>query len=88
MRRISNIKAYNLVNDRLEFAGNNTFGEWDGGAYKVYSYGYHFPIYAWKDGLWYRNIDKYSVTTSKHKSQLRPAIDDFVEVNTEQIKEL
>jgi hypothetical protein len=54
--------------------------------YVVYSYGRHFPLYIaeWESGvditdggssagiMWYENINKYSVTTSKHKTQARP----------------
>lgn len=52
--------------------GNKTlYGEWaDANTYVVYSYGSHFPIYAWvrQTNRWYANEDKYSVTTARHKS--------------------
>ena len=41
-------------------------------AYVVYSYGYHFPMYANIAGKWYGNKDKYSRTTSKQQNQTRP----------------
>lgn len=47
--------------------------------YSVYSYGKHFPLFVAEtiDGIthWYENIDKYSVSTSKHKAQLHPHTD-------------
>jgi hypothetical protein len=80
---ISNKDCAPYVTDRREFKGSHLFGEWDGPTewlpnntantpYVVYSYGHHFPIYIWLDGLWYENTDKYSVSTSKHQTQARP----------------
>jgi hypothetical protein len=47
--------------------------------YVVYSYGTHFPLFVWQAldtnsglGIWYENQDRYSVTTSKHRSQAHP----------------
>lgn len=54
-------------------------------AYVVYSYGYHFPMYMELAGVWYRNTDKYSVTTSKHKGQAHPHA-DTVGVDTAWLK--
>jgi hypothetical protein len=59
----------------------------------IYSYGYHFPIAVRLndvDGfkfIW--NKDKYSVTTSKHQSQVRRLIDKLIikEVNTQKMGE-
>jgi hypothetical protein len=85
MVKTSNSKAEYYVHNRINFKGNNTFGQWKGVVYKVYSYGYHFPIYAYKAGQWYKNKDKYSVSTSKHQSQLHPR-DNCILLNTEEIK--
>lgn len=54
-------------------------------AYTVYSYGYHFPMYMELAGVWYRNTDKYSVTTSKHQGQAHPHA-DTVGVDTAWLK--
>lgn len=45
-------------------------------SYTVYSYGQHFPMYVYdfNTGCWYGNRDKYSRTTSKHQSLMRPPI--------------
>ena len=54
--------------------------------YVVFSYGEHFPIYACKAGRWFRNKDKYSLTTSKHQSQSRPRdVSHFTDLDTEGI---
>lgn len=79
-----------LLND---FKGSHTFGENCTNSkgekmYIVYSYGYHFPLFVCKGGQWYFNKDKYSVTTSKHKNQLRPNVENFIELTTQELKEL
>jgi hypothetical protein len=74
MTRTSNKNAGALV-DRLEpFRGNHTFATNEGHKYVVYSYGYHWILYIYDRDtcIWYENEDKYSATTSKHRSQLRP----------------
>ncbi len=86
MKKVSNKEARVEVENRVEFMGNNTFARNNGlGVYKVYSYGKHFPIYAYKNNQWYFNTDEYSQTTSKHQSQLRPAVSAYIEVSTEEI---
>lgn len=85
----SNREASYYVNKCESFKGSHIFGKWLNHVYKVYSYGYHFPLYAFKDGRWYKNTDKYSVTTSKHSSQLCPySLFPFIELDTEGIKSL
>lgn len=75
MNKIANIRCRTFVQKTLVFKANNIFAEWSRGWYVVYSYGHHWPMYAWKDGRWFRNISKYSVTTSKHSSQCKPSMD-------------
>ena len=74
MRKTSNVKCSELVNEKVEFKANNIFSEHikEDKLYIVYSYGHHFPIYIKYKNTWYENSDKYSVTTSKHQSQARP----------------
>lgn len=87
--RTSNAKARGFVETKTPFKGANTFGEWvNAKVFAVYSYGYHWPLYACIDGCWFENIDKYSQTTSKHKSQLRPASDFFTGCRTQTLKDL
>tara|TARA_R100001594_G_C3919884_1_gene235452 strand:+ start:266 stop:562 length:297 start_codon:yes stop_codon:yes gene_type:complete len=72
MLKIANKNASEYTTDKLEFAGNNTFARWENGAYVVYSYGDHFPMYVYRNNQWYENSDKYSITTSKQQTQCRP----------------
>lgn len=87
----TNNKAYIAVQNRLEFKASNTYAISDENTYKVYSYGPHFPIYVAKEDIngqviWYENKDKYSVTTSKQKTQLRPRnVINFIALNTQEM---
>lgn len=85
--RVSNNTAREQVNNKVNFDGSNTYGRNEGKKYVVYSYGYHFPIYVYKRGKWYGNSQKYSVSTSKHQTQLRPLKVDYWR-DTEQMKHL
>ena len=82
MIKTSNKNAKQYVQERKEFTGNNTLGRWvDDDNYVVYSYGIHFPMFAYKKGSgWCTQISKYSVTTSKHYSQLNPHPDSMATV--------
>lgn len=75
-KRVANADARRYVQNREEFKGSNTHAEWRGHIlphrYVVYSYGEHWPLFIYEDGKWYENADKYSRTTSKHRSQLHP----------------
>jgi hypothetical protein len=70
--KISNIRARGFVQDRLPFKANNLFAVNKNNKYIVYSYGTHFPLFMYSNGTWYENQDKYSVTTSKQKTQSHP----------------
>lgn len=85
--RISNRVARAKVQAREPFQGNNTFGEWVGDSYACFSYGRHWPLFAYVDGTWYENLDKYGVTTSKHQGQLHPH-EETEKVNTMELLEL
>lgn len=85
---ITNRDSRRFAEQCLPFKANNIFGEYNReGVYVVYSYGYHYPMFAYLNGTWYENSDKYSVTTSKHHGQARPA-GDTVKVNTEDLQRL
>lgn len=86
---VSNKNAKQFVENRLPFKGSNVFGEWTNkDTYKVFSYGYHFPLFVNKCGLWYENKEKYSVTTSKHFSQLKPDEQRLFRYSTNELKAL
>lgn len=73
---------------RLEiFSGSHTFSEEKNGVYAVYSYGYHFPMYAYINNRWFGNSDKYSVSTSRHQNQFRPNT-KIRYINTDSLKKL
>lgn len=89
--RTTNAKSHEQTTRRETFKANNLFAEIQNGHYVVYSYGYHFPIYAYINGTWIKNVDKYSVTTSKQMTQSKPDISwvgqsEFVEMDTMQLK--
>jgi hypothetical protein len=89
MTKTSNKNARFFVQKREAFKGSNTFGEWKGTVYTVYSYGYHFPLFAY-DSIakqWFSHGNKYSVSTSKHYTQLSPFA-EFKKVSFEQLKEI
>lgn len=66
-----------LVAEKKPFYGSNVAGYWihaKMGYYVVFSYGEHYPLYVFDRGqnLWYRNMDKYSATTSQHSGYAFP----------------
>lgn len=67
-------KRVNFQNPR-----GSIYGLWRDDAYGrlyyvVYSYGKYYPIYAWDEeaGLWFRNTETGSVTTTNHIREARP----------------
>jgi hypothetical protein len=64
------------------------FGRWVGTqnhadrAYVVYSYGPHWPLFVYYNGIWYENEDKRSVTTSHHRSYAHPLTDTALRSTT------
>ena len=72
--KIANKDARHCVEQRQIFCGSNCFSEQRGDLYVVFSYGYHWPMFICKDGKWYENGSKYSSSTSKQHSQLRPSV--------------
>ena len=97
MVKVTNRDCANYVSNRIAFKGSNLFGEWDyagdyfnngrGTPYIVYSWGRHFPIYAYVYGKWYENTDKYSASTSRHQTQARPDA-NTIKVNTKDINSM
>jgi len=78
--KTSNIKCRQFVQSRQPFTANNLFAVHLPAQpdlnlterYVVYSYGTHFPLFVHQSGVWFENQDRYSVTTSKHRSQSHP----------------
>ena len=85
MIKTTNAKARSFVQSMTPFKAANTFGMDINGVFVVFSYGQHFPLFANVAGVWYENTDRYSVTTSKHRSQLHPQV-ATVPLNTQLLK--
>lgn len=91
--KIANRDARNFVRQRLPFQGSNLFAQvhtrnsepdtW----YVVYSYGVHWPLFICANGVWFENEDRFSVTTSKHRSQTHPHCPTML-LSTEWMKKL
>lgn len=87
----SNKEVDKYTTEREPFKGSNTWGSWvTENLYVVFSYGHHFPIYAWDEelGMWFGNKDKYSRSTTRHQSQLRPNTSFIHYLPTQDIKNL
>lgn len=85
--KTSNKNSRQFVQALKDFKANNLFGVSENGSYVVYSYGRHFPLFAFVNGQWYENKDRYSVTTSKHRTQSHPLV-DCVPVSTNELKSI
>lgn len=85
--KTSNQKCRQFVQAKTPFKANNLFGEVYNNNYVVYSYGYHFPLFAFINGEWYENKDKYSVSTSKRQGQAHP-LGNTIKVSVDELKSL
>jgi hypothetical protein len=76
--KINNRDARPYVQKHRPFRGHNTFAEirqhGERSYYVVYSYGYHWPMFAYDqtNKYWLENGEKWGPTTSKQHSQLHP----------------
>lgn len=75
--RVANAKCRQYVADREPFKGSNLYGVYslvdtDHEVYTVFSYGDHFPMFIYTEGMWFENEDKFSKSTSRHYSQAKP----------------
>ncbi len=71
--KTTNAKASYWVGLCRPFKANNLEGIEIGNKYVVLSYGW-YPLYIHKEGKWYANLDKYSVSTSKQSTQAHPRV--------------
>lgn len=80
--RIANRDSRDFVMNLKPFKGSNLHAENKGNLYVVYSYGW-WPlwIYCKENKIWIENTDKYSVSTSKHKTQSSPLVKETVKLN-------
>lgn len=85
--RTSNSEGRQLVTNRIPFKGSNTHAEYvnSGKVYVVYSYDW-YPIFVYKDGQWFENENRYSMSTAKQISQLRPiGQGEIIKLNRQQL---
>jgi hypothetical protein len=77
MARTTNAGSRVFVQARRDFQGANLFGQNRGNIYVVFSYGEHWPLFIYdkRNNTWFENADRYSSTTSKHRSQSHPLTD-------------
>lgn len=71
--RIANKDAHRSIANFLSFKGNNLRGYANNKHYVVYSY--NTPILLYKRGTWFKTMEKYSPTTSKHLTQCTYSIE-------------
>lgn len=84
MKKIKTTNRYasDYVRNQKPFTNSNNqlYGEWvTPDTYAVFSYGPHWPLYIWRNGVWFENEDRYSVngdrysvTTSRHRTYAHP----------------
>jgi len=75
--RTTNTKCRALVQERTAFKNSNgqLYAKWETpDLYVVYSYGEHWPLFMWagRTDTWYQNADKFSPTTSHHRTYAHP----------------
>jgi len=71
--KTTNKKSSEFTSAKQAFQANNLKGEWQGGLYIVYSYGW-FPLFIYNlvQDCWLENSERYSVSTSKQRTQCHP----------------
>ena len=89
--RVANKDAWIEVAGKREFEGSNMWAQWENNLYVVYSYGFHFPMYAYDLAMdeWVGNKDKYSSSTTRQQSQARPPMNtQIMHLNTSEMHKL
>jgi len=98
--RVNNSEMGGCVNRKEEFDNHNKTvtarwvnplgSEMLGSVYVVYSYGDHFPMYMYSQRMdrWFGNKGRYSVTTSRHQSQCRPASAGIIWMDSDALNKL
>lgn len=86
--RTTNTKSRQFVEALEPFKASNLSGVNTGRFYVVYSYGwYPLFIYCFKEERWFKNTDRYSVSTSKQTGQCHPHA-SCIGLTHEQMKDL
>jgi hypothetical protein len=75
-QRIINVNAKNYSRNKLPFKGSNVEGFWEtdlkGVDYYVITSYKWYPIYLYKEGVWYKTLNSYSRATGKQISLSNP----------------
>lgn len=75
----------NYCNNFISFEGSNIESKLINNCYVVLSYGY-YPIFVFKDGIWYKNNNGYSNTTKRQ--MLKCNISNFKLKSIKELKDL
>jgi hypothetical protein len=75
-KTISNTKAWMYTMSQMPFKGSNLSSYWKNDSkgvpvYVVLSYGW-YPIFVYKEGIWYQVVDSYSSSTGRQISNSNP----------------
>jgi hypothetical protein len=73
--RTTNRNARDYVRNGVPFKNSNgqLFALWETPEmFVVYSYGDHWPLFVWYGSEWFQNEEKFSMTTSHHRSYAHP----------------
>lgn len=79
---IPNRNCREFVQQRREFTGHNLQGVDKGTCYVVYSYNW-YPLFVFARGVWYENSQRFSVSTSKQRTQAHPLVDCILKTKDE-----
>lgn len=88
--KTTNAKSRQFVQELKEFKASNLSARKEGQFYVVYSYGW-YPLfaYSYQNDMWFENVDKYSVSTSRQRSQAHPhPVKKSMELSHESMKDL
>lgn len=85
--KTTNAKARQFVQERLDFKASNLHGVNETSVYVVYSYKW-YPLFAYSyiTRKWYENSERYSVSTSRQKSQSHPH-QETIKMTHEELKD-
>ena len=87
--RTTNQECREFVQERKPFKASNLDGRQVGKLYVVYSYAW-YPLFVYDtiSCVWYENTTKYSVSTTRQKSNAHPMVKYIQGLSHEDIKEL
>ena len=88
MRKTSNRNSAPFVKKQIPFKANNLSGDFENGSFVVRSYK-HYPIFICKNGQWYENNNRYSMSTAKQMTQCSYYIrENAIKKSTEELRSM